>query len=259
MISKLTIYKVGLYTMLRKDIKRLFRIWTQTLLPSVITTSLYFAIFGSLIGSQIAPTEGFSYMHFIMPGLVMMTIITNSYMHSSMMLFMTKFQRNIDELLVSPMPRALIVAGFLLGSLFRSILIGVLVIGVSLLFAPLTIFNIGIVFISAVLASIVFSSLGLINALVAKSFDGINFVPTFILTPLTYFGGVFYSISLLPEPWQTLSHFNPILYMVNTFRYGFLGISDVSIVFSFTLMTVLAGGLLAACVWLFVRGTGLEK
>lgn len=250
---------IGLYTMLRKDVLRIFRIWSQTLLPPLVTTTLYFAIFGALIGSQLPQTGDYTYMQFIMPGLVMMTIITSSYMHVSSIIFMMKFQRNIDEVLVSPMPRALIVGGFLAGGIVRSLIVGVLVTAVSLMFTHIEITHASILFAAAFLSSIIFSAAGFLNALFAKSFDGINIVPTFVLTPLTYFGGVFYSLSLLPSFWQDLSLLNPILYMVNSFRYGFLGVSDVDIVASFIMMISLAAALSIACFVLFRRGIGVEK
>lgn len=250
---------IGLYTMLRKDVMRIFRIWSQTLLPPLVTTTLYFAIFGALIGSQLPLTGEYTYMQFIMPGLVMMTIITSSYMHVSSIIFMMKFQRNIDEVLVSPMPRGLIVGGFLFGGVVRSLIVGVLVTGVSLFFTNITITHAGILFSAAFLSSIIFSAAGFLNALYAKSFDAINIIPTFVLTPLTYFGGVFYSLTLLPQFWQDLSLLNPILYMVNAFRFGFLGVSDVNIVASFVMMTSLAIALCVACFVLFRRGIGLEK
>ena len=250
---------IALTTMLRKDVLRLFRIWTQTLLPPVVTTTLYFAIFGALIGSQLPQLGDYTYMQFIMPGLVMMTMITSSYMHVSSMLFMMKFQRNIDELLVSPMPRELIVIGLLIGGLIRSSLTGILVLFVALLFTHITIFNAIVLLGAGLLASLIFSSAGFLNSLFAKSFDGINIIPTFVLTPLTYFGGVFYSIALLPQFWRDLSLFNPILYMVNAFRYGFLGISDVTLVSSFVMMTSLALLGVSVSIVLFKKGIGLER
>lgn len=250
---------IGFYTMIRKDTIRIFRIWTQTLLPPVITTALYFAIFGGFIGSQIAPIEGYTYMQFIMPGLVMMTLITSAYMNTVSTFYFAKFIKNIEELLVSPMPSWVIVAGFIAGGVMRALLVGVLVIITSLFFTHLTIANILAVFAAGFFTALLFSLAGLINGFFAKSFDAMSIIPTFVLTPLTYLGGVFYSIELLPEPFRTLSLFNPILYMVNAFRYGFLGISDINPVICFAVLLGMTLVFFLVTLWLFVRGAGFKN
>jgi ABC-2 type transport system permease protein len=245
--------------MLRKETSRIFRIWSQTLLPPIVTTSLYFAIFGTFIGSQISKIDGFSYILFIVPGLVMMAVITSSYSNVVSTFFGAKMQRYLEELLVSPMPDWVIVAGFVSGGVVRSLIVAVLVLCVSLFFTHLVIFNLLIIFSAAFLTALLFSLAGLVNAIFAKSFDGINIVPTFVLTPLTYLGGVFYSIDKLPPLFRFLSLGNPILYMVNAFRYGFLGISDVSVVTSFEVMIMGVLLMLILTLWLFKRGSGLKN
>lgn len=250
---------IGFYTMIRKDTIRIFRIWTQTLLPPIVTTALYFAIFGGFIGSQVDPIGGYTYMQFIMPGLVMMTLITSAYMNTVSTFYFAKFIKNIEELLVSPMPAWTIVAGFVSGGVVRAFLTGFLVVLTSLFFTHLEIQNILVIFAAAFLTAFLFSLAGLINGFFAKGFDGISIVPTFVLTPLTYLGGVFYSIELLPEPWQTLSLFNPILYMVNAFRYGFLGIADVNIWLSFSVLGGMTVVFFLITLWMFMRGTGFKN
>ena len=247
------------YTMMRKEVVRIFRIWSQTLLPPVITTSLYFAIFGGFIGSQVDAIEGFSYMQFIMPGLVMMTVITSAYAHVSSAFFSAKFMKSIEELLVSPMPHWLIVLGFVTAGVVRSFLVSVLVIIVALLFTHITIANMFIILTAGVLTAVLFSLAGLLNGIFAKGFDGITIIPNFVLTPLTYLGGIFYSIELLPEPFRTLSLGNPILYMVNAFRHGFLGISDVSLWVSFGITGLVTLILLILTLWSFSKGAGLRS
>jgi len=246
-------------TMLRKEFLRIVRIWSQTLLPSVVTSGLYFIVFGAFIGSQVAPIDGFSYMQFIVPGLVMMAVITNSYMNVVSTFYFAKWTRTIDEILISPTPDWVVIAGFITGGIIRGVLTGTLVLLVSLFFTHLAIYNIAVIFGALILTSVLFSLAGLINGIYAKGFDGISIVPTFVLTPLTYLGGIFYSISLLPPFWQTVSLFNPILYMVNAFRYGFLGISDVSL---WTCFAVLIGFTLLfgfVAVYLFKKGIGLKN
>lgn len=245
--------------MVRRDAVRIIRIWSQTLLPPVVTTSLYFIVFGGFIGSQVKGIGGFSYMQYIVPGLVMMSIITSSYMNTVSTFYFSKWQRVIDEVLVSPMPNWAIIAGFVTGGLMRGAMVGLLVVLVSLFFSHLAVFNVLVLFGVALLTSILFSLAGLINGIYAKGFDGISIVPTFVLTPLTYLGGVFYSIHLLPPFWAKLSLANPILYMVNAFRYGFLGISDIHLAICFA---VLGGALLVLLAWvliLFRRGAGLKR
>lgn len=246
-------------TMIRKEFSRIVRIWSQTLLPPVITMSLYFTIFGGFIGSQIGTIGGFTYMQFIVPGLVMMAIITSAYMNTVSTFYFAKWTRTIDELIVSPMPNWVVMAGFLSGGVMRAGLVGVLVTATSLFFTHLSVFNVAVVFCAAFLTALVFSLAGLVNGFYAKSFDAISIVPTFVLTPLTYLGGVFYSIDQLPPFFAWLSLFNPILYMVNAFRYGFLGVSDVSVWVSFAILIALAASLLGMVLWLFKRGVGLKN
>ena len=250
---------VGYGTMLRKETSRIFRIWSQTLLPPVVTTTLYFAIFGTFIGSQIAKIDGFSYILFIVPGLVMMAVITSAYSNVVSTFFGAKMQRYLEELLVSPLPNWVIVAGFASGGIVRSLIVAVLVLIVSLFFTHLVIFNAFIIFAAAFLTAVLFSLAGLVNGIYAKSFDAINIIPTFVLTPLTYLGGVFYSIDRLPPFFRELSLINPILYMVNAFRYGFLGISDVRVATSFAVMIGLIVILLVWTLWLFQKGNGLKN
>jgi ABC-2 type transport system permease protein len=221
--------RIGIQTLLRKEITRIVRIWSQTLLPPAITMTLYFVIFGNLIGSRIGEMGGFDYMSFIVPGLVMMAVITSSYGNMVSSFFGAKFAKHVEELLISPMPNWAILAGYVSGSLFRGLAVGLIVTIISLFFTQIQIHSYGIVISTVVLTSVVFSLGGFINAAFAKKFDDIAIIPTFILTPLTYLGGVFYSITLLPEFWQGVSKINPVLYMVNTFRYGFLGVSDINL------------------------------
>ncbi len=221
--------RIGIQTLLRKEITRIIRIWSQTLLPPAITMTLYFVIFGNLIGSRIGQMDGFDYMSFIVPGLVMMSVITSSYGNMVSSFFGAKFAKHVEELLISPMPNWAILVGYVSGSLFRGLMVGLIVTIVSLFFTQIQIHSYAIVISTVVLTSVVFSLGGFINAAFAKKFDDIAIIPTFILTPLTYLGGVFYSITLLPEFWQGVSKINPVLYMVNTFRYGFLGVSDINV------------------------------
>jgi ABC-2 type transport system permease protein len=212
-----------------REIRRFLRIWTQTLLPPVITMVLYFVIFGSLIGSRIGQMEGFNYADFVAPGLIMMAVITNSYSNVVSSFFGHKFQRHIEEILVSPTPNYIILAGFVSGGMARGLLVGLFVTITSVFFTDFQIQHPVVVIVTILLTSLLFSVAGLLNAIFATTFDDISIVPTFILTPLTYLGGVFYSISMLPDFWQLVSKANPILYMVNAFRYGFLGISDINV------------------------------
>ncbi len=249
----------GYYTMVRKDFFRIIRIWSQTLLPPAVTTGLYFAIFGVFIGSQIESIHGFPYIQFIVPGIIMMSVITSAYMNTVSTFYFAKWQRTIDELLVSPMPSWTVIAGFVTGGLMRAFLTGIVVVAVALFFTHLSLFSILILIGAAFFTALLFSLLGLINAIFAKSFDAISIVPTFVLTPLTYLGGVFYSIDQLPEFFRTLSLLNPILYMVNAFRYGFLGISDVSLLLSFGVMISLTALAFVVTILLFRNGAGLKQ
>jgi ABC-2 type transport system permease protein len=250
---------VGYLTMIRKDVVRVLRIWSQTLLPPAITTGLYFAIFGAFIGSQVSSIAGYPYVQFIVPGLVMIANITSTYTHTVFSFYMAKWQRNIDEILVSPMPSWAVIAGFVSGGLFRALLVGVITLAISLFFTHLSLFSIGIICAAALLTALLFALLGLINAIFAKSFDDMSIVPTFVLTPLTYLGGVFYSVEQLPELFRNISYFNPILYMVNAFRYGFLGISDVPLSLAFSVMGGLTVLAFIVTIILFKRGAGLKQ
>ena len=251
--------RIALKSILHKEIHRFMRIWVQTLVPPAITISLYFVIFGSLIGSRIGEMGGFDYMSFIVPGLIMMSVITNSYSNVASSFFSAKWQRNVEEMLVAPVPNWVIVAGYVGGGMTRGMLVGLIVTLISLLFVDLQIHNVWIIIVTVCLTSAVFSLGGLINAIFANSFDDISIIPTFILTPLTYLGGVFYSISLLPEFWQGVSQANPIVYMVNAFRYGFLGISDVSLTAAFSVLAAFIIVLFTIAMTLISKGVGLRS
>ena len=231
---------IAFMTLVRKEIRRYTRIWTQTLLPSAITMSLYYLIFGTLIGSRIGEMGGRSYMEFVVPGLIMMAIVTNSYSNVVSSFFGAKFNNSVEELLVSPVPNYIILWGYVMGGVTRGLLVAIIVTTVSLFFTSLTIHNLGVVVAVVTLTSILFALCGFINAVYANSFDDISIVPTFVLTPLTYLGGVFYSLDLLPEFWANVSRINPLVYVVNAFRYGVLGVSDVSVGFSFGMIAVFA-------------------
>lgn len=249
----------GFMTLLRREIVRIVRIWQQTLFPPVITMSLYFVIFGNLIGPRIGNMQGFSYIQYIAPGLVMMAIINNAYMNVSSSFFGNKFQRNIEELLVSPMPSWLIITGYCFGGIARGLAVGVLVLGVSLFFNELSILHVMTTILVAVLTSILFSVAGFINGIFAKKFDDIAIIPMFVLAPLTYLGGVFYTIDLLPEFWQNVSKFNPIVYMVNGFRYGILGVSDVEITHALLIISIFVVSLYVIAIILFEKGVGVRS
>ena len=230
---------VAFLTIMRKEVRRYLRIWTQTLLPSAITMSLYFLIFGTLIGSRIGTMGGVSYMEFVVPGLIMMAIITNTYANVVGSFFGAKFNNSVEELLVSPTPTYVIVLGYAAGGVSRGILVSIIVTSVALFFTDLDIHNWLVVIGVVSLTSISFSLLGLINAVFANTFDDVNIVPTFVLTPLTYLGGVFYSLDLLPDFWASISQINPLVYVVNAFRFGVLGVSDVDITVSFAMLIAL--------------------
>ncbi|WP_413111075.1 ABC transporter permease [Thaumasiovibrio sp. DFM-14] len=252
-------FYIAFKSLVYKEINRFMRIWVQTLVPPAITMTLYFIIFGNLIGSRIGEMGGFSYMEYIVPGLIMMSVITNSYSNVASSFFSAKFQRNIEELLVAPVPNHIIIWGYIAGGVVRGLLVGAIVTAVSLLFVDLVVSNWLVVFSTVLMTSVVFSLGGLINAVFARTFDDISIIPTFILTPLTYLGGVFYSISLLPELWQGVSKINPIVYMVNAFRYGFLGISDVGIVTAFSVLAGFTIVLYSVAYRLISTGTGLRS
>jgi ABC-2 type transport system permease protein len=250
---------VGFRTIVIREVSRIVRIWGQTLVPPAITATLYFLIFGSLIGRRIGDMGGFTYMQYIAPGLIMMSVITNSYGNVVSSFFGAKFGRHIEELLVSPLPNWLIVLGYVAGGVLRGLLVGLVVTVIALFFTHLQVEHPLVVVSAVLLASLVFALGGFINAVFAKNFDQISFIPTFILTPLTYLGGVFYSIRMLPEWAQTASHANPILYMVNAFRHGFLGVSDVNVWLAFGIMLAAVVALFALSVWLMEKGTGTRE
>ncbi len=250
---------IGYKTIVRKEVVRILRIWGQTVVPPAITMSLYFIIFGNLIGSRIGEMGGFDYMQFIVPGLVMMSVITNSYGNMVSSFFGAKFGHHIEELLISPLPNWIILAGYVTGALVRGLLVGAVVLLVSLFFTRIEVQHPWVTLSVLVLTAIVFAMAGMVNAIFAEKFDDIAIIPTFVLTPLTYLGGVFYSISLLPEFWQKVSAFNPILYMVNGFRYGMLGTSDVSLTTAYAIIIVFGVVLGGACLYLLNTGKGMRS
>jgi len=245
-------------TIVIKEINRILRIWGQTLVPPAITMTLYFLIFGQLVGSRIGEMGGHRYMDFIVPGLVMMSVIQNAYANVVSSFFGSKFGRYVEELLVSPTPNWIILAGYVSGGVLRGCMVGGIVLIVSLLFTDLSIAHPLIMLASVRLAAVLFALAGFVNAIYAKKFDDISIIPTFILTPLTYLGGVFYSVSLLPEFWRNVSMANPILYTVNAFRFGVLGESDVPIALAFAIMIIAIIALGAFCLRLLDKGVGLR-
>jgi ABC-2 type transport system permease protein len=249
----------ALYTIARREVTRILRIWAQTLVPPAITMTLYFLIFGNLIGSRIGDMGGYTYMDFIVPGLVMMSIIQNSYGNISSSYFGAKFGRHIEELLVAPLPNWVILTGYVAGAVLRGLLVGAMVLCIAMFFTRVRIPHPLITLSTVFLGAVIFSLAGFVNAVYAKKFDDIAIVPTFILTPLTYLGGVFYSVSLLPDFWEKVSHLNPILYMVNAFRYGLLGTSDVPIGISYAVMLTFVIALTALGLHLLRKGVGLRS
>ena len=249
---------VGFKTIVRKEVTRILRIWGQTIVPPAITMTLYFIIFGELIGRRIGDMGGFSYMEYIVPGLVIMSVITNSYGNMVSSFFGAKFGKHIEELLISPLPNWIILSGYVTGALLRGLMVGTVVMAVSLFFTPIQVQHPVVLLTVLLLTAIVFALAGMVNAIFAQKFDDIAIIPTFVLAPLTYLGGVFYSISLLPAFWQQVSVFNPILYMVNGFRYGMLGVSDVSLAMTYGVILAAGAILFACCLILLHRGTGLR-
>ncbi len=252
-------YSIAFNALAGKEIRRFLRIWQQTLIPPAVTMVLYFVIFGNLIGSRIGEMGGYDYMAFIVPGLIMMSVITSSYGNVSSSFFGNKFQRSIEEILVAPVPNYVILAGFVAGGVTRGIMVGIIVTLLSLAFTSLSVHNLLVIVTVVMLTAILFAIGGFINAMYATKFDDVAIVPTFVLTPLTYLGGVFYSIDLLPEVWQWVSRLNPILYMVNAFRYGVLGVSDINIWIAFVMIGVFTGVLTLWAMWLLHRGRGLRS
>ncbi|MDH2924011.1 ABC-2 type transport system permease protein [Nicoletella semolina] len=250
---------IGFYTLSYKESYRVLRIWRQTLVPPIITTTLYFLIFGGLIGNRIGEMNGFSYMQFIAPGLTMMAAITAAYINTASSFFLSKFVNNIEEILVSPLSTHTIIWGYLSGSLVRSILVAILVTAISMCFVDYNIYSWWVIILTLLMTTIAFGLGGLINAIFARTFDDIGVIPTFVLTPLTYLGGVFYSISLLPDFWQSVSKFNPIVYMINGFRFGFLGQSDVGVFYTFSVLTFFVLSLYVIAYYLIEKGIGLRS
>lgn len=251
---------ISFYTIVRKDVLRMIRVWPQTFLPSVVTSALYFLIFGAFLGSRIGEVHGVPYVMFVVPGLVMLAVVTNAYANTSFVMFSSKFfGRNIDEILVSPTPAWVLVAGYVAGGVVRGVSIGLLVLVVSLFFTKLVVHNFLVVIGFLVLTSLVFSLAGLVNGVYAKSIDGINIIPTFVLTPLVYLGGVFYSSESLPGSWGAMTKFDPIFYIINGFRYGFIGIADVPLAASVSLLLLFVAVLIAIAVYLVRIGLGLRQ
>ncbi|WGK69493.1 ABC transporter permease [Candidatus Haliotispira prima] len=253
-----TIWRAAFIGILSKETRRILRIWVQTLLPSAVTTTLYFLIFGNLIGPRVGQIDGVPYMAFIVPGLIMMAVITNSYGNVSGSFFSSKFMHNIEVMLVAPVPNWVILAGYVGGGIMRGLLVGIIVAILSLFFVQMQPVNILIMLLVIVLTAIVFALAGFINAMMATKFDDISIVPTFVLTPLTYLGGVFYSINMLPPVFRAMSFANPVLYMINAFRYGVLGISDISIYWSLGLLLVFVFVFAGTALWLLQRSKSLR-
>ena len=253
---------IGLKTLVIKEIRRFMRIWVQTLVPPAITMTLYFVVFGTLIGPNIdkAVTDDMDYIHYMIPGIIMLSVITNSYANVVSSFYSVKFQKSIEELLISPMPNWTILLGFVLGGVARGVMVGFIVFAVSLFFYPdFNVENPLLTISVLILTSILFSLMGFINAIFADSFDDISIIPTFVLTPLIYLGGVFYSIHILPEFWKNISLVNPMLYVVNIFREGMIGISDVSIPFSLFMIVMFIFILTVSCLYMLKKGTGIRQ
>lgn len=254
----LTEQLIALGTISRKEFLRFIRIWIQTVIPPVITVSLYFIIFGQLIGSQIGDIDGYKYMDYIVPGLILMSVITNSYSNVVSSFFSTKFHHSIEEMIVSPLPSYVILMGYVSGGVMRGLIIGIVVTAVAQFFSDFHIHSLSITLAVFILTSILFSLAGFINAAYAKSFDDISIIPTFVLTPLTYLGGIFYSIKMLPEFWQDVSQINPILYMINAFRYGLLGVSDIGVGTAFLIIIGFIVILFSFSLRLLNKGIGIK-
>ena len=249
---------IAYQTIVRKEVTRFTRIWIQTILPPAISMTLYFVIFGQLIGPRIGKMGGVSYMEYIAPGIIMMAVINSSYTNVVSSFFGAKFQKHIEEMLIAPIPNFVILAGYITGGVVRGLMVGVVVTGVALFFTGLHINNFLVMASVVLMTAILFSLGGFLNGVFATKFDDISIIPTFVLTPLTYLGGVFYSITLLPEFWQSVSHANPVLYMVNTFRYGIMGVSDLNIFTAFAIIILFITALIAASLYVLNRGIGLK-
>lgn len=251
--------QVALYTVVRREVVRFLRIWTQTLLPSPISIILYFVIFGHLIGPRIGTLDGYAYIDYIAPGLIMMAIINNSYANVVASFFGSKFQKNIEEMYVSPMSAHTILLGFVIGGVARGVVVGLIVTVIAFFFADLHLYHAWILLTVTLLTALLFSLAGLMNAIYSRKFDDINIIPTFVLTPLTYLGGVFYSIHMLPTFWQKVSYLNPMLYMVNAFRYGMLGVSDISAAYAVIFISLFCVLFYGANLWLLTKGIGIKN
>jgi len=252
-------YSVAFWTILGKEIRRFTRIWPQTLLPPAITTALYFLIFGKLIGERIGLVHGVSYMDYIVPGIILMSVISHSYSNVVSSFYSTKFQHHIEELLVAPVPNYVILAGYVCGGIARGVLVGLVVAGISMLFTKIQVLHWDVVCVVFVLTATLFALAGFINAVFADSFDDISIIPNFVLTPLSYLGGVFYSVAMLPEVWQQVARANPILYMINAFRYGMIGVSDVPILLAFEMTAGVIALLIGLSLWLLHKGVGIKN
>ena len=250
---------LALTTIVIKEVRRFLRIWVQTLVPPAVTTALYFLIFGGLIGSQLAPINGLRYVDYIAPGVILMAVISNSYSNVVSSFFSAKYQRYVEELLIAPVPSAVILAGYVAGGVARGMAVGAVVGLVAVPFSRIGVESWVVAGAALVLTSVLFSLAGFINALFAKSFDDVSVIPTFVLTPLTYLGGVFYSVDMLPAPWQAFSLFNPILYMVNAFRFGLVGVSDIGLATAFAIIVAFVVALAAFALVLLDRGVGLKS
>ncbi|WP_110666022.1 ABC transporter permease [Salinicola halophilus] len=250
---------ISLWTMVVKEIRRFLRIWPQTLVPPSITMTMYFIIFGNLIGSRVGEMHGISYMSYIVPGLIMMSVITNSYSNVASSFFSNKFQRSVEEMMVSPMPNWVILGGFVIGGAARGLGVGLIVTLVSFFFTDFSLHHPLLTLSVVIMTALLFSIAGFINALLAKKFDDISIIPIFVLTPLTYLGGVFYSIDLLPDVWQNIAMINPILYMVNAFRYGILGISDIPVTGALIAIAVFIVVFWSLALWMLNRGKGIRS
>jgi ABC-2 type transport system permease protein len=256
---KARLQMIALGTLVRKEVSRVTRIWAQTIVPPIITMSLYFLIFGNLIGRRIGQMDGFDYMQYIAPGLIMMSVIQNSYGNVVSSFFGAKFQRHLEEMLVAPMPTWAIVVGHVAGGVMRGLMVGFIVTLIALFFTEVRVANVAVTISVVILTAVVFALAGLINAIFARKFDDISIIPAFVLAPLTYLGGVFYSITLLPDFAQKLSLLNPILYMVNAFRYGMLGVSDIDIGRAYAIILIFIVVLFGACTFLLNRGIGIRE
>lgn len=252
-------YRIALLTIVTKEVRRFMRIWPQTMLPPAITTALYFLIFGTLMGQRIGDISGASYMDYIVPGIILMSVISHSYANVVSSFYSTKFQRHIEELLVSPVPNWVILAGYVSGGVCRGLLVGTVVIGISLLFTAIPVNHLALSCLVFLLTAILFALAGFINAVFADSFDDISIIPNFILTPLTYLGGVFYSVDMLPELWQKISLANPILYIVNSFRYGLIGVTDIDITVALTMIISFIVALIIFSLYLLKKGVGIKQ